>query len=33
VLLIFPWALSDLAGVACFVAVWLAQGPRVSSST
>jgi TRAP transporter 4TM/12TM fusion protein len=29
VLLIFPWALSYLAGVACFVAVWLAQSPRV----
>jgi TRAP-type uncharacterized transport system fused permease subunit len=26
VLLIFPGTLSDVAGLACFVAVWIAQG-------
>ena len=30
VLLIFPGTLSDLAGVACFVAVWVAQRGRVA---
>jgi len=30
VLLIFPGTLSDVAGVACFVAVWLAQRSRVT---
>ena len=30
VLLIFPGTLSDVAGVACFVAVWIVQGKRAT---